>query len=298
MTTKFEDELRATFHERAAEIPDDAIRRVTATDYRPRRRRTLSRPVTALTGGVALAAAGAGTTIALLGSASPAFAGWSATPTAPTPGQLQQAASDCQQQTPFPNLPLKLADTRGPFTFEIYADDQSDAICIHGPSFTNASGMSSSAPFSLPADRIQLQGSHTALASGAEYWFALGRAGSDVRGVTFDLSDGSQVQATVQNGWFVAWWPGDASIKDASLATGSGTQTQTFPQLNSAKALAERKAAVSSPLGTSTGPSTTSTGPSTTGTPGPGATYGFNAISGGARHASVSSYSSTGQSVK
>ena len=280
MTTRIEDELRATFQERAGGVPNEAIMRLTSADYHPRTARRLTRPLTAVTGGVAVAAAGVGTTIALLGSASPAFAGWTADPTPASPGQLQQAAAACQQNTPIQGLPLKLTDTRGPFTFEIYADDQSDAICITGPSFTHTEGMSSSAPFNLPADQIELNGSHTAAATGAAYWFADGRTGSDVTGVTFNLSDGTHVQATVQNGWFVAWWPGDAGIENATLNTGSGTQTQTFPQLSSPKAIAERKAAESSPLGTSTGPSTTVSGFSSGSSGGPGtSSYSVNGTS-------------------
>ncbi len=43
------------------------------------------------------------------------------------------------------------------------------------------------------------------------------------------LEDGTQVTATVQNGWAVAWWPGSHQITSAQLTTPSGTQTQTFP---------------------------------------------------------------------
>ena len=42
------------------------------------------------------------------------------------------------------------------------------------------------------------------------------------------LSDGRAVQATVGNGWFVAWWPGDQGIKSAQLTTPAGVKTQTF----------------------------------------------------------------------
>ena len=65
--------------------------------------------------------------ISLTAGASSAFAGWTPTPTPPTPGQLAAARADCQGQAPIAGLPLKLADTRGPFTFSVYANSQSSA---------------------------------------------------------------------------------------------------------------------------------------------------------------------------
>ena len=40
--------------------------------------------------------------------------------------------------------------------------------------------------------------------------------------------DGTDVQATVANGWFVAWWPSGARLKAAQLTTPAGVSTQTF----------------------------------------------------------------------
>ena len=33
--------------------------------------------------------------------------------------------------------------------------------------------------------------------------------------MTLILDDGTNVQATVANGWFVAWWPGAQDVKSA-----------------------------------------------------------------------------------
>jgi hypothetical protein len=43
------------------------------------------------------------------------------------------------------------------------------------------------------------------------------------------LQDGSEVTATVRNGWAVAWWPGSHQMRSARLTTSAGVQTQTFP---------------------------------------------------------------------
>jgi hypothetical protein len=229
MTTHLEDELRATLHRQAARVPSDAVARITAHPYHPRTRR-LRRPAAFGVTGAALAG-GAGAAIALLGGAAPAFAGWTPQPTTPSAGQLATANSNCAARLSSQNLPLKLSDVRGPFTFEIYASDQASAACITGPSFTSASSMASSEPINVPADHLDLSALHATNGQGDSYSIADGRAGADVTGATLELSDGSHVTATVENGWFVAWWPSTAAVSSAQLTTSTGTSTQTFPAL-------------------------------------------------------------------
>jgi hypothetical protein len=226
MTEQLEADLRALLHERAADVPAATVARLTHLDYHPRIRRL--RPRLAI-GGLAGAAGAAGAVaavISLTAGASSAFAGWSATPTAPKPGQLAAASADCQTQSPIAGLPLELTDTRGPFTFSIYADSQSSASCIKGPSFTAVSGNTSSAPVDVAAGQILLSSSHMTTSGGNAYSFADGRAGAGVSAVTLVLADGSDVRATVENGWFVAWWPSTSDVKSAQVTTPAGTTTQ------------------------------------------------------------------------
>ncbi|HUA71119.1 MAG TPA: hypothetical protein VMA96_08565 [Solirubrobacteraceae bacterium] len=229
MTEQLETELRAALRERAAEVPGSSIARLVHHDYRPRTRRL--RPPVAI-GALASAAGTVGAVavvISLTAGASSAFAGWSATPTPPSPGQLAASRASCEGgQSPIAGLPLKLADTRGPFTFSVYASDTSSATCISGPSFTAVSGTMSSAPADVPAGQIMLSSSHQTDRGGQPFSFAEGRTGAGVSGVTLTLNDGTKVQATVGGGWFVAWWPGARDIKSADLATPTGTVTQTF----------------------------------------------------------------------
>ena len=49
-----------------------------------------------------------------------------------------------------------------------------------------------------------------------------GRAGSDIAAVTFAFSDGITVDATVQNGWYFAWWPGVDQPASVQVITKSG----------------------------------------------------------------------------
>jgi hypothetical protein len=228
MTQQLESDLRAALNERAARVPAASIARLTTHDYRPRVRSL--RPPVAI-GALASAAGTAGAVavvISLSAGASNAFAGWTAKPTAPARGQLAAASADCQTQSPVAGLPLKLTDTRGPFTFSIYADDSASATCINGPSFSAVGASQASAPIDVPAGHILLSSSHHTYRSGAAYSFADGRAGDGVTGVTLALDDGSEVQATVDNGWYVAWWPSAQAVKSADITTAVGTTTQTF----------------------------------------------------------------------
>jgi len=130
---------------------------------------------------------------------------------------------------PFPGLPLKLTDTRGPFTFEVYSDDNSNDFCTTGPSFRNASGWRTSRPVTVPAGKLYLWAEHTTTDSGSAYGFVIARAGDDVSAATLTLDDGTRVTTTVQNGWALAWWPGSHQLTSAQLTTASGTETQMFP---------------------------------------------------------------------
>jgi hypothetical protein len=53
-----------------------------------------------------------------------------------------------------------------------------------------------------------------------------GMAGNDVSAVTFDFTDGPTVDATIQNGWYFAWWPNLDQPTSVQITTRSG-QTQT-----------------------------------------------------------------------
>jgi len=228
MTEQLQTELRAALRERAAQVPAASIARLAHLDYHPRTRRL--RPPVAI-GALAGAAGTAGAVavvISLSAGASNAFAGWSPTPTRPGPDQLAAASADCQTQSPISGLPLKLADTRGPFTFSVYADANSSATCIKGPTFTAVSNNTTSAPITVPAGHILLSSSHASNRGGAAYSWADGRTGDGVSAVTLNLDDGDTVQATVANGWFVAWWPGAHDVKSAAITTAAGTTTQTF----------------------------------------------------------------------
>jgi hypothetical protein len=228
MNQPLETHLRAALRARADDVPAAAVARLTGLEYRLRTRRV--RPPAAL-GALATAgaAAGAVAVISLSAGASSAFAGWTPTPTPPAPGQLAAAQASCERgQSPIAGLPLKLTDTRGPFTFAVYADSESSATCIAGPGFTSIAANVASSAVTVPAGQVLLSAEHRSDRAGQPFTFAEGRTGAGVREVTLTLDDGSRVQATVGGGWFVAWWPAVHQIKSAQLTTSTGTITQTF----------------------------------------------------------------------
>lgn len=185
-----------------------------------------------LVGASGIAVAGVAGVIAvvlsLAGGASNAFAGWTPQPTPPTAAQVAAAKAYCAANMGFPTLPLALIDTRGPFTVIVNSDGTSNDFCTVGPSFRNASGWTTSAPLTVAPGRLFLWTDHVATSDGQPYGTMIARAADDVTAATVTLDNGADVTATVQNGWAVAWWPGDHHVSSAQLTTSSGIQTQTF----------------------------------------------------------------------
>ena len=100
MKTEFEADLRQAFAARAATVPVAGASRLRSMDYRPRERRL--RPPVAVGAAVLASAGTAGAVLSVvLGGAAPAYAGWSAAPTAASRltvclggGQLPEPADD------------------------------------------------------------------------------------------------------------------------------------------------------------------------------------------------------------
>jgi hypothetical protein len=121
-----------------------------------------------------------------------------------------------------------LTDTRGPFTFVIYSGPHgANGTCISGPNFTSLSTRSGTVG-GPPAGKIVASFEAHTQHAGDAYSFVEGHAGDGVTAAALILSNGSQVQSTLQNGWLVAWWPSSAAVTSARVTTASGTTTQHF----------------------------------------------------------------------
>jgi hypothetical protein len=224
MPDQLEQSLRDVLSQRAAQLDPNSIVRLSAIDYHPRRHRIRKLPAIGALGATGVAAAVAA--VLTLGSgAAPAFAGWQPTPTSPSPGQLAQAAQACGQGLGSPVI----TDSRGPYTASIYGDSTTSDVCLKGNGVSMSSSSSSGAPTSVAAGKIQLGGGGTRDAAGNALTLVDGRTGAGVTAVTIKRSDGSSVQATVANGWYLAWWPGTVAARNAQVTTASGTSTVAFP---------------------------------------------------------------------
>jgi hypothetical protein len=260
MSKGIEAELRAALTERAHDVSADVEGRLRAIDYRPRSRAL--DPRLALATGAGLAATG-GAVVAIVGlgaGTSPAFAGWTATPTRPGAEQTASARERCTSQLagtggapsgiPSSGWQPVLTDTRGPFTAMILRSSGASATCFNGPSFTTISANNTQSGGAVSSSRASGEGysqsstsvigpggkgigpigpvtqEHLVTRGGQPFTFVQGQVGSGATNVTLVRSDGSNVQTTVADGSFVAWWPGSASATSAQIATSAGVATQ------------------------------------------------------------------------
>lgn len=221
MSDLLEQDLRDTLAQQAARIDPHARARLCAIDYRPRRRRRPPLPALGALG-VSGSAAAVVAVVALGSGAAPAFAGWSATPTSPLPGQLATAESQCGAAGGAPII----TDTRGPYTASVYADGRT---CLQGAGESLQSSRSGGDLSAVPAGQVQLTGAGLADSSGQALTMVDGRTGAGVQGVVVHRSDGTSVTATVSDGWYLAWWPGAVRATSADVTSAGGTETQAFP---------------------------------------------------------------------
>jgi hypothetical protein len=249
MNEQLETDLRRTLAQATANVPADAIGRITSTDYHPRTGwLTPWRAAGALAG---TGAVGAAVATVLLAGATPAFAGWKATPERGHHGLSAAADSSCQSQlSTLPTAPggpwsPVVTDVRGPYTLAVFEDQGVYGTCITGPSVNEASitgvnggatslgsssglgqgtASSSGAVYGSSGIESSFQG-HLDSSSGP-YTIMEGEVSSDVTGVTLVLQDGTDVGTTLGGGWFVAWWPNGEAAVSAEVTTPGGTTNQ------------------------------------------------------------------------
>jgi hypothetical protein len=225
------------------ELSDDWVagRRVALVDELTRPRHSSSRSMRTgvlLAVGTATAAALSTLAVTYSGGAPYAFAGWSADPTPPGAGELQQAQAVCQARldqalhngsAPGPITPLGplLSDVRGPFTVTVFGSTSpaAFALCLSAPGAESLRFLTRHTPPPGP-DAVSVDGVSFLSRYGQGYTLLEGRVGSAVRGVTMVLDDGRTVTPTTGNGLFVAWWPGAVGITSATVSTASGSTTE------------------------------------------------------------------------
>ncbi|WP_402469585.1 hypothetical protein [Isoptericola aurantiacus] len=235
-------------HVRAPGGPHDPeLRAVLAADrtararYAPPRRPV--RPVV-VAGAAAfgVAAVAVGVTLSSTLGATPAYATWTPVPVTVDAAEAAEQAGSCPvaahaitdgddpQVTEVPLTPV-LAETRGDYTYVVLAGDDAYGDCFVTAVPDGGEDVFTSdaaeAPLAEPDARglVVAQGG-TASWSGGEagegaVTSVFGRAGAEVESVTVASADGELVEATVSDGWFAAWAPG----QDAFAATAQVTYT-------------------------------------------------------------------------
>jgi hypothetical protein len=124
-----------------------------------------------------------------------------------------------------------IADTRGPYTFVVLAGTDGAASCLTGPdpAWIDGTGMMSEPPGAglpaAPADGIvELGNGYTPVDGGGRgFSYAYGRAGAGVKAVRWVLRDRTRVTASVANGWYVVWWPGNRPAAAVDVVAGGRT---------------------------------------------------------------------------
>jgi hypothetical protein len=154
-------------------------------------------------------------------SATPAVLGpWQAQPFEQLDASLALAAeTTCREKTPqAAGLSAVLHDQRGDgIDTVVFAGPAGQATCqvsgdANGSVAWLTSGASSGDPQELPAPLgLLIDGMGSTSGSDAETVSTItGRTGAGIVKVRILLTDGSEVTATTSNGWFYAWWPGEA----------------------------------------------------------------------------------------
>ncbi|WP_327002727.1 hypothetical protein OHA72_47790 [Dactylosporangium sp. NBC_01737] len=182
--------------------------------HRPARRRLLAGAV------VAVAAGGAAAVVVpafLPGDADKAVASWTAVPSTRTGEQVLPQARACAgndvggtSSTVQPSDVL-LAEQRGVATLLIMRKSSGTTVeCLSVGDDTLASmGLADDRPRPAPPSGVATLETMSSLGDGDSMWSNIvGRVGPGVTGVQVRLDNGRVVEASVQAGWWAAWWPG------------------------------------------------------------------------------------------
>lgn len=228
----------ATLHRLSTEImtydgPGDA------RDLAAPRRRWAPRLVLA----AAAAAATVVISVAALPSPQARAAGWLARPTAAAGAARAALETDCQARMDS-GADGVLVEARGRSNLTVLGDT---SMCLNatGPGipFELITGGRSLLPAADPApDQVQVvqagslgsvsvarpgEGPGEAAPSGG-YMGVIGRVGANVTGIVIHAADQPDITASIQNGWFAAWWPSIQDATSMTVTTAAGSHSQSL----------------------------------------------------------------------
>ncbi len=174
-----------------------------------------------------------------------AYASWTAAGTELAPAALSELADLCpstqvqiDDDETVDVTPI-LAERRGDYRMRLAVSDVGYQWCFVMPDPASADGVRRGAEgLSWPADRspVPAQADEVALVQSDSYrpfpdlgplTMAIGTAGADVTGVRVTTADGSFADATVADGWWIVWFPGEVQLGDTmTVTTSDGQQTE------------------------------------------------------------------------
>ena len=217
---------------------------------RPRRRRSRLLAPLGLVG-----AAGAAVPALLLGGGS-AFGSWTPTPEPLTGVAAAEAATTCRAALGMPGQgeTIVIAERRGGWTYVLLAGPQTERQCLmsegliahENPAAHTKEGFMGgtygmddieAAPTPARGHIVEIQSGATSVPTHGlwhfgedEEWISSvdGYVGSDVTGVTVHTPVGTDVEASVANGRYAAWWPSATPSSENPEVMGPWTYTVTL----------------------------------------------------------------------
>src|SRR3954454_10838572 len=201
---------------------------------------------------VGLVAAGAAVP-AMLVSGGSAFASWTPQPESLTAAAMTEAATTCRAALEVPDQGERvvIAEQRGGWTYVLIAGHKSEGFCLmpddlvgrqdpadHKKGFFGGYTADPVEAPTLARDRIVETESMTGSVPTPGPWFfsdhdgwfssVQGYVGSGVTGVTVHPPVGPDVEASVANGRFAAWWPSEEPSSRNPEVMGAWTYTVTL----------------------------------------------------------------------
>ncbi len=236
-----DDTLRAAFHDddaqafaRAVMVSSDEVELtaagVSAARSRPVRHRIRAAVATA----AVVAVAAAAFTFLPLGASAPAIAGWGPEPSEPTASLLAAAALRCpppldaepsEQLFSFMAADPVIAgiDVRGNAAAAVFADHTQYFVCNlveEDGGWAFSSGLHGTP--SADAGTIDADAEHQWVYGEMRLTTVVGFLDGAVERVSVELADGTQLDASVGDGMFIAWWPTQSAFARASAYDAAG----------------------------------------------------------------------------
>ena len=216
--------------------PDVVLNEILRTGTQPAQKKNRAMRPGARVALVVAAVAALVVAIPLFGGGQNAYAGWTAYPAALSTGQQSTVARQCEEWTEesITKAPTQvvLSERRGGIGLALLSGPGGLLVTCQqtlGGSGEPSGGSSETYLTDIPArDEILSDGGSGFSEDDGEpiYRVVSGRVGADVTGVVVHTAEQGDVIASVEGGYFTAWWPGPA--ESASPPTGSLRMDFTF----------------------------------------------------------------------